>query len=408
MPMFSFLSNMLDLAKGKKRADWVVSTWLRDHADEYDAFVAGIDKIAEGDITTVIEMYRMMKTCMTPEAEIYYDALYRLFCGERDAFSILPKLKHANEIGECAINGKTLAINIGTGDVKLTDNPCEGCLVVNVSDINNLWNALPLYSKAYCKKQFELVKSGMPKYMLGGWFDIAIKVLRIHYVANLVFMPGMMENLYNKAVNEGDGMLFAMYYFVTHDHGLQRMAKLFSKVVTNEVPDIDGVTMFKSTVHHLVAHSIHNGWDSKESWKDVAEDSDNDETWKEIMHAIRDVKAKHGKPIKQLMMDDILKCKDNEKAKHLITQFLIEYDDLFGPAYLKRTLEKADCIYNVEYMVFHRAIEILVNQKLDSKKPMERYGLLKNHEDKSKKHVRIWNKVGEIEKKWVPLFEDTL
>ena len=64
--MINLFSSIVDIFKGKERADWVVQTWLRDHAEEYKNFVAGIDKMAEGDMTTAFEMYRMMKECMPP------------------------------------------------------------------------------------------------------------------------------------------------------------------------------------------------------------------------------------------------------------------------------------------------------------------------------------------------------
>ena len=49
--MFDFLTNIVDLIRGKERADWVVSNWRDSHADEYAAFVAGIERMAEGDMT---------------------------------------------------------------------------------------------------------------------------------------------------------------------------------------------------------------------------------------------------------------------------------------------------------------------------------------------------------------------
>lgn len=45
--MFNLISKTIDIIKGKERADWVVSTWLRDHSDEYDRIVAAIDKMTE-------------------------------------------------------------------------------------------------------------------------------------------------------------------------------------------------------------------------------------------------------------------------------------------------------------------------------------------------------------------------
>lgn len=404
--MFDFLDNIIDRIKGKERADWVVNTWKSNHSDEYDKFVANIEKMSEGDMSAAFEMYAMMKTCMPPEAEQYYNIMLRLFTGEANAMHDITKLQHANEIGECAINGKTLEINISSGEISITDSPRKGRLIVNASDVLKQWDELPLYNKAYCKDQYEHVKSTLPASMRNGALDVVLNLVKIHYVANLVFMPGMMANLYDKAINEESNLLFAMYYFVTFDHGLQHMARIFSSVVNNDVPGVDGITIFKSTIHNLTMTSLSNGWDSKESWKDVAENSDNDETWKEIMHAIRNSKPKHGRLPKTMTLDDILTGKDKVKQKKLIREFLEEYSGQFGPAYLRWCLDHSFTIKAVPYMVFHRALEAYLNKQINFKKPQERYGLLKNQQDKTKRHVRIWNEVAEITQKWVPLFQD--
>lgn len=403
--MFNFLSNIADLVKGKDRADWVVQTWLCDHAEEYKAFVAGIDKMAEGDMTTAFEMYRAMKECMPPEAEQYYDILMRTLSGETKAFHEMTQLEHAIEIGECAVNGRTLEINIGTGEVRLTEVPHNGMLIVKISDLMGHWEKLPLYSKAYCKEQYEKICSSMPAATQKGFGDAVVNMVKIHYVANLVFMPGMMANLYDKAVNGNNGMLFAMYYFVTYDHGLQRMAEVFSKVVTNETPDIDGVTVFKSTIYRLAHTSISNGWDSKEEWKNVAEEHVNDEAWKEIMFAVRNAKSKHGKPTEQKFIDDLLKCRNKDAAKALMIEFLKEQDGLYGLAFLRWVLDRTGCIRDVSYMVYHRAMEVMLDKQINFKKPQERYGLLNNQFHEQENHVRIWKQVDRIMKKWQPRFE---
>lgn len=402
--MFNFLLNMVDLVKGKERADGVANKWVRDHAEEYDAFVADIDKMADGDMTAAISMYMMMKECLSPEAGKYYDIILRLFCGEQNAFKEITKLKHANEIGECAINGKTLQINIANGEISISEKAIKGHLAVNVSEMLKLWDRMPLYNKAYCKEQYDRVVLSLPKAMQAGMRDVLLNIIKIHYVANLVFMPEMMANLYDKAINENNGLLYAMYYFVTSDHGLQRMARIFSQLVCNEVPDVDGVSLFKSTIHNITSTSIGNGWESKESWKDVAESTDNDEAWKEIMHAVRYSNAKHGKPVQQKAIGDILKCKDKANAKKLIIQFLNENQGMFAPAYLLWSLGRSGCIKNVPYMVFHRALVLLLDKEIDYKKPQERYGLLKNHANERSKHKRTWNEVERIEEKWLPLF----
>lgn len=405
--MFNFLSDIADLFKGKERADWVVRTWMKDHTDEYETFVRGIEKMAEGDMTTAFEMYGMMKECMPPEAEQYYDILTRTLSGEAHAFHEMTKLEHANEIGECAINGRTLEINIGTGEVRLTEAPHKGMLIVNISDLMGHWEKLPLYSKAYCKEQYEKIRSSMPAAMRNGFSDAVVNMVKVHYVANLIFMPGMMANLYDKAVNENNGMLFAMYYFVTYDHGLQRIARIFSKVVTDDIPDIDGVTIFKSTIYRIAHTSISNGWDTKEEWKETAEKSVDDEAWKEIMLAIRNAKSKHGKPKKQASIDDILIAKDKSGLKTLMRQFIEEHDGLYCLAYLRLCLDKAGCIKDVPYMTFHRAIELFLGKEINGKKNRERYGLLRNEEHSRREHKRIWREVDLIVCKWAPRFRKT-
>ena len=406
--MFNFLTNIVDIVRGKERADWVVSNWLRSHADDYASFVVGIESMAEGNMTAAYNIYNVMKECMPPEAEQYYDILLQTFTGKPDAFDEICRLKYANEIGECAINGKTLEINIGTGEITLTSTPKKGRLIVKAEDIMTEWDALPLYTKAYCKDRFEEYKASLPVAMRPTALKMVTDLIKIHYVANLVFMPGIMANLYDKTIRENDDTLFAMYYFVTFDQGLQRMARIFSTIVNNEIPGVNGVSVFKSTIHYLAMTSINSGWAPKESWKDVAENCDNDEAWKEIMHAIRYAKTKHGKPLKQMTIDEMLRCKDKITMRALMLKFLDEHRGLFGPAYLRWCLDSAGCIKDVPYMAYHRALELLLGKQMDSKKPQERYGLLKNRQDKCKRNPRIWKEVNLIEEKWVHLFRKTL
>lgn len=402
--MMNLLINIVDYVKGKERADWVVQTWLRDHADEYQTFVAGIERMAEGDMTAAYNMYKVIKEYMPPEAEQYYDILLRAMTDEPTAFQEMMKLKHADEIGNCAIHGNTLEINIGTGEVIITDNPRSDRLTVNVSNITDRWQHLSLYTKAYCKDCFERFKESLPVAMQPHALDIVIKMIKIHYVANLVFMPGLMANLYDKAILGNDGMLFAMYYFVTYDHGLQRMALIFSRVVSDEVPGVDGVTVFKSTIHNLTMTSLTYGWETKETWTKVADRSNNDEAWKEIMHAVRTAKSKHGKPVEQRTIDDLLRCRNKEEAKTLMMEFLKEHDGLFGLAYLRWVLDRTGCIKDVPYMVFHRAMEVMLGEQIGYKKPQERYGLLNKQYHEQEKHIRIWKDVDKIMRKWQPRF----
>jgi len=408
--MFNSLLDFVDKVKGKERADWVVRTWLRDHADEYQAFVDGIERMGKGDMTVVFEMYTLMTECLPPEAIQYYDILFQISCGEENAAHELTKLKYANEIGECAVNDKTLQINIFTGHVSISEVPCKGCLPINPSILYKVWDSMSLYNKAYCKEQFERIKSSLPKAEQKDFLKFTIQILKMHYVSYFVFVPEIMANLYDKAIIENNGLLFAMYYFVTYDHGLQRMAKIFSAVVTNEIPGVDGVSLFKSTIHHITSTSISNGWESKESWKKVAEKTNNDEAWKEIMHAVRFSAAKHGKSIKQMSLDDILKCRNKNKIKPYILQFLEENGGQFALANLLWCLEKSGCTKDVKYMDFHRAMELFLNKQIDAKKSRERYGLLKTLEtnvDKRGEHKRIWNNTNQIEQKWVPIFQIT-
>ena len=68
------LSKILpDFSLRKEKTDQFIHTWRNQNKAVYADFKKGIGKVSEGDFTTLYNMYVMMKDCVPPEAQSFYD-----------------------------------------------------------------------------------------------------------------------------------------------------------------------------------------------------------------------------------------------------------------------------------------------------------------------------------------------
>ena len=401
--MFDFLANIVDVVKGRDRADRLIKEWHSTHQEDYAQFVAGIEAMQHGDLTAAFEMYHMMHECMPPEAVEYYDIIVDIFSGNPRAYNRITQIKYANEICICAIKGIPLEISLGTGEVRLTENPSPKKLVVRSEDVIKRWNNLPLTTRAYYKEQFNKLLNRIPNASRQKYLEVMQNLAKLYYVTNLTYMPAFMANLMDKAVVENNPLLFAMYYFVVFDHGLQRMARLLTAVVEDEVPEMDGIVAFKQTIHMLVVESIHGGQETKESWTKYAETSTSDEEWKEIAYALRDAKTKVGRKHKVVVLDDML-VGDKDKIKQLIRQFLDEHPETSYMAYLLCAMRDAGCIRCERYMDFHRGVERLMDTTYGYSKAQQRFFDLREMKDYRNDWSRKGKTAAEIIYRWTDRF----
>ena len=62
-----------DFSLRKEKTDMFIHTWKNQHKNVYADFKSGIDKVADGDLTLFYNMYALMKDCVPPEAQSFYD-----------------------------------------------------------------------------------------------------------------------------------------------------------------------------------------------------------------------------------------------------------------------------------------------------------------------------------------------
>ena len=61
-----------DFSLRKEKTDMFIHTWKNQHKNVYADFKSGIDKVADGDLTLLYNMYVLMKDCVPPEAQSFY------------------------------------------------------------------------------------------------------------------------------------------------------------------------------------------------------------------------------------------------------------------------------------------------------------------------------------------------
>lgn len=202
-------------------------------------------------------------------------------------------------------------------------------------------------------------------------------ISQIVFLSHAVFIGGFMANLYDRVMEKKEILAYCMYYFVVFDHGLSRMAKLLNRLLNSGEVDNGGMLLIKSCIALLVHQSIEMGTESKAGWEDTAE-ACNPEIWKEVMFALRKVKAKRGNRKVMQSLDDIL-VGNKEQIKQGIRSFLEENTEDISLAYLLKSLVNADRIKaSTRYMTFHRAIEQFSQRHYGHDIPQKRYGEIKD------------------------------
>ena len=69
----NFSKILSDFSLRKEKTDMFIHTWKNQHKNVYADFKSGIDKVADGDLTLLYNMYSLMKDCVPLEAQSFYD-----------------------------------------------------------------------------------------------------------------------------------------------------------------------------------------------------------------------------------------------------------------------------------------------------------------------------------------------
>ena len=335
--MINFIERIKDYFTRKDCADMAIRTWKSANEESYADFRKRMDSIGKGNLSILMDIYRMMRECTPPEALTLYNWISDFMNG-KDVQHIVNQQwagKYTDIIAQCITNKRLwIGVNVKTGTVELLTSPKSELLMVHSGTLIEIWNRLPQETRSY--------------------------------------LTGQLDALMKKEV-----LAYCMYYFVVFDHGLSRMAKLLDHLLNSGEVDNGDMILIKSCVALLVHKSIEMGTESKAGWEDTAKVC-NPEIWKEVMFALRKVKGRRGNKKVMQSLDDIL-VGDKERIKQGIRSFLKENTEDISLAYLLKSLIKASRIKaSTKYMAFHRSIEQFSQRHYGHDIPQKRYGEIKD------------------------------
>ena len=384
--MRNFIERIKDYFTRKDCADMAICTWKSANEEVYADFCKRMDAIGKGDLSILMDIYQMMRDCTPLEALMMYNWLSD-FANGKDVPDIANRQwagQYTETIAQCITNKRLwIGINVKTGTIELLTSPKSGLLMVHSETPIEIWNHLPLAMRTYLTVQLDLLmRNSKGCYLLSKLerkmvYQFLTYISQIVFLSHAVFIGGFMANLYDRVMEKKEILAYCMYYFVVFDHGLSRMAKLLNRLLNSGEVDNGGMLLIKSCIALLVHQSIEMGTESKAGWEDTAE-ACNPEIWKEVMFALRKVKAKRGNRKVMQSLDDIL-VGNKEQIKQGIRSFLEENTEDISLAYLLKSLVNADRIKaSTRYMTFHRAIEQFSQRHYGHDIPQKRYGEIKD------------------------------
>ena len=135
-----------------------------------------------------------------------------------------------------------------------------------------------------------------------------------------------------------------------------------------------------------------------------ANETDNDDCWKEIMLALRDSHT-HGGQQKDCRTLDELLIGDTERLKLLIKDYLYENPGVSRLAYLLYALRQSGHIVSCNYITFHRALQSIANKPLGGPDvPQRRYHELLADPKLLGSKGKKWQQAKAIIERWTVLF----
>jgi hypothetical protein len=412
MFQLDFLKYLKNYRFSQEKANLTIRQWKAEHETDYASFTQGIEQVKSGDLTILFEMFNLMKECFPDTCKVYCVWLLGLITGKH---SLSDKCKWAGEytevICQCIINKEAwLGIDLQNGHVGLYTSPQEGLLMVHSGTPEMLWEQLPRRVRCAFKEIVNEVCSHIghgKSYIYKEREQTYKSVAYFCKLAIMVFatsVPEFLKKLYQKTIEEEEPLTHSMYYFVTFDHGLQKMTELINHILRNDDLDLTDTVQICDYIGSLVMHSVQMGVETKASWLKMSKQCEPD-VWKEINFALQNVKDKRGKKKRFCSLDELLN--GNGKAlKNDIRAFLKSHKESINLAYLLNTLIYVKVVRpGINYTTFHAAIETFANKKFSLDVPQKKYGELKEHSLDETYYAKSFPDAYSINEEWAPIFK---
>ena len=343
-------------------ANKAVREWKVGHKREYDDFKQQVASIGKGDLSLMERMIGLLDDCMPQDARNFYGYIYK-YIGDPDsvkndqtAFSQYDQLA-----AECIFNHALISMNFSTGQIEQTNSPRQDCTIIRTDDFEQTVLSMPQSMKCFLNDMCRnLVADGVGGQLTDDEQDalqsIGLLVAKTVYVYSLLFVPEYLDRLYKRTIIDGDALAYCIYFFVTFDHGLSQMADMFSHQMVGKHSSCFTSEMFRLCIRSFVGHSLTNKSETKESWEALANNTSNDDLWKEVRLGLRDSHTHGGQQKDSRTLDELLIC-DTEVLKSKIQDYLRENPQTSRLAYLLYALRQTGKIQPCSYITFHRALQ---------------------------------------------------
>ena len=345
-------------------ANKAVREWKVGHKREYDDFKQQVASIGKGDLSLMERMIGLLDDCMPQDARNFYGYIYK-YIGDPDsvkndqtAFSQYDQLA-----AECIFNHALISMNFATGQIEQTDSMNKDCTIIRTVDFEQIILSMPQSMKCIlndlCTNLIaERLHDQLTTKEQDALQGIGLLVAKTVYVYSLLFVPEYLDRLYKRTIIDGDALAYCIYFFVTFDHGLSQMADLFSRQMVGCYSSSFTSEMFRLCIRSFVGHSLTNKSETKESWEALANNTSNDDLWKEVHLALRDSHTHGGQQKDSRTLDELL-IGDTESVKSKIQDYLCENPQTSRLAYLLYALRQTGKIQSCNYITFHRALQSL-------------------------------------------------
>lgn len=395
----------------------LIHAWKAENQGVYSDFVRRIEAIKKGDMNVIAEILDVAKSCVPEEIRMFHNWLGDVLNGKVKITDIAQSIqnlsfKHINMIAKCLVYKELwMAIDMKTGEVKVTSKKVSGCLMVRSGTPIEIWNRMPTEKRSYIISQTEsLMKNSKGCWMFSN-LERKMIYQAITFFARLIFLTyasvtgHFLANLYDIVIERKENLPYCMYYYVVFDHGLTKMAMVLNHLLLSEDIDQGSMLMVKDSINTMVLHSFDMGIETKASWEKTNDECGAD-IWKEIAFLLRCMKGRRGNK-KQVMSIDDLIVGNRAEVKQCILEFLEANTEDTSLAYLLVVLVRTDHIKpSVKYMTFHRAIEQFTQRHYGYDVPQKRYGEIKEFNFKSPMQSASYKKAKKIIDRWTIYFED--
>ena len=390
-------------------ANQAVREWKAKHKSDYDDFKRQVADIGKGDLSLMERTMGLLSDCMPQDARDFYAYIYKYIMdpdsvkNDQTAFSRYDQLA-----AECIFNGTMIKMDFTTGQIESTNSVSSNRTIIRTDDFEQSVTSMPQSMKCVLNDLInQMVAFGMDVQLTdkdrAALQNLGLLVSKTVYVYSLLFVPEYLDRLYHRVIVDGDALAYCIYYFVTFDHGLRQMADMFSRQMVSNHSTSFTTAMLSMCIRTFVDHSLSNGSVTKEGWMQLANETDNDDCWKEIMLTLRDSHTHGGQQKDSRTLDELL-IGDTDRLKSLIKDYLYENPGVSRLAYLLYALRQTDHIESCNYITFHRALQAMVGRPLGGPDvPQRRYHELMAAPKLLNSKGKKWQQAKEIIERWTIL-----